>query len=101
MSMGITVNGAEIDYSRLPEHMRDGFMRWIEYGIEPGSFGMAIICNDLFEAFGRADSTNIARMKDIIQFFYNDAPSGCFGSRTKAAAWMQARRMAQMKEAES
>ena len=85
------INGREIDYSRLPEHMRDGFMRWIEYGIEPGHFGMAIICNDLFEAFRRADSTNLARMKDIVTFFYNEAPSGCYGSKEKAIAWIKAR----------
>jgi hypothetical protein len=87
--MNMIVNGKQIDYSRLPEHMRDGFMRWIEYGIEPGDFGMAVICNNLFEAFGRADATNIARMKDIIMFFYNDAPSQCYGSRAKADAWIK------------
>ena len=64
---------------------------WIDHGIEPGHFCMAVITNDLFEAFGRADDTNIARMKDIIMFFYNDAPSGCYGSRAKAIAWQEAR----------
>ena len=88
------VDGAEVNYSRLPEHMRGAFQRWIDYGIEPGSFGMAVICNDLFEAFGYADQTNTACMKDIISFFYNDAPSQCYGSRTKASAWMMARRSA-------
>jgi len=92
MSTTSQVNRAKIDYSRLPENMQGAFQRWIELGIEAGHFGMAVICNDLFEAFARADATNLARMEDIILFFYNDAPSQCYGSRAKADAWIKTRR---------
>lgn len=89
------VNGGDIDYSRLPEHMREGAANWIEYGIDPGHFLSAVICNDLFEAYARADETNRVRMFDIVCFFYNDAPSGCYGSRAKMEAWVKARRAEQ------
>lgn len=90
--MAIQVNGANIDYSRLPEHVRGGFERWIEYGISPGNFGWAVIINDLFKAVAYADKINLARMKDIIMFFYRNAPNGCYGSVEKAKAWQKARR---------
>src|SRR5438552_6074604 len=82
------------DYSRLPEHMREGFQRWIEQGIEMGDFGMAVLRGDLFEAFSRADAINTARMRDIVMFLYNDAPHGCYGSPAKVEAWRKAHKEA-------
>ena len=89
--MSMLVNGKEIDYSRLPLHMQYGFMLWIEYGIKPGDFGWAVITNNLFNAYNHADHTNLARMKDIIMFFYNDAPSQCYGSLEKAKMWIESK----------
>ena len=78
-----------IDYSILPEHMRDGARLYIENGIEPGSFMSAVICNDLMEAFGRADMINKLCMFDIVRFFYNEAPAGCHGSPATMDAWVK------------
>ena len=78
-----------INYESLPEHMREGTRLYIEHGIEPGGFLTAVICNDLFEAFGHADWINQERMKDWVMFFYNEAPAGCFGSRKKMDAWIK------------
>ncbi len=46
----VMVNGSPVDYSPLPEHMQDGMRRYIENGIEGGSFMMAVLCNDLMGA---------------------------------------------------
>jgi hypothetical protein len=75
------------DYSILPEHMREAAERWIENGIYPGSFLTAVIHNDLVEAVGRADFINRNRLHDIVSFFYNEAPSPCWGSPALAKAW--------------
>ena len=78
-----------INYDRLPEHIRGGVKRYIEDKIPPGDFLTAVICNNLKESFGRADETNIAHMFDIVSFFYNEAPSGCWGSKKKMNDWLK------------
>lgn len=78
------------DYAKLPLHMRDGMKRYIDYGIPPGSFLIAVLCNDLKGAFMRADNVNADRMRDFVDFLYNEAPSQCHGSPAVVTAWMTA-----------
>ena len=78
-----------INYSTLPEHMRDAARLYIEQGIPPGSFLQAVICNDLFGAYRRADDINQAAMRDWVVFFYNEAPAACFGSEKQYSAWLK------------
>ena len=79
------------DYTIIPEHMRDAAKNYIERRIPPGSFLTAVICNDLFGAFGRADEINRDAMFDWVCFFYNEAPSACWGSPAVMDAWVSAR----------
>lgn len=74
----------------IPERMMAGIRRYIDHGIEPGHFLTAVICNDLREAVARADSENVLLLREYVLFFYNDAPSQCWGSAEKMQAWMQA-----------
>jgi hypothetical protein len=78
----------DIDYSSLPHYMQDGVRRYIEDGIPPGGFLTAVICNDLFGAFAKADHVNQRAMKDYVVFFYNEAPCGCWGSREVMNTWI-------------
>lgn len=78
----------EINYSRLPEHMRDGMRRYIENGIPPGSFQRAVLSNDLMEAFRRADDVNAYAMRDYAVFLTCEAPGGCFGSPEHVKDWI-------------
>ena len=78
-----------IDYDCLPIHIRGGVERYIEQGVQPGHFLAAVICNQLKESFMYADEYNTARMFDIVNFFYNEAPLGCQGSPKKMIAWMK------------
>lgn len=75
--------------SGLPAHMVWGVVRWICYGIEPGSFLKAVIDNDLRKAVVQADDTNINFLKEWAQFFHNTAPHGCSGDRTIARIWQE------------
>lgn len=77
------------NYDLLPEHIRGGVRRYVEEGIIPGDFLQAVIRNDLMESFSRADETNIARMFDIVSFFYNETPNACWGSEEKMLSWMK------------
>lgn len=85
------MEGVDIDYSKLPEHLVGGFRRYIEHGVRPGQFICAVIVNDLLESYGRADSISIARMSDIVGFVYNQMPSKSHGSPAKLDAWIAAR----------
>ena len=77
------------EYSKIPERMKPGIRRYILDGVIPGHFLSAIVCNDLFDAFGRADDENVKIIEDYIRFFYNYPPSGCYGSEERVRAWMK------------
>ena len=72
----------------LPERMMGGIRRYVDQGIKPGNFLFAVICNDLKGAVGYADAENLANLPAFVSYFYNDAPSPCWGSPEKATAWM-------------
>lgn len=54
------------DFTFVPHHMRGGFERWFEHGIPPGGFGMAVLSNDLKDAYGRADHINKNHIGSIV-----------------------------------
>lgn len=76
-----------INYSKLPERLQNGARLWIEHGVDPGDFLQAVIRNDLTEAFSRADCDNMYAMPEIVKWWYNEAPSPCWGSVAKHDAW--------------
>jgi hypothetical protein len=71
----------------LPSSLQGGIARYILQGIEPGHFLTAVISNDLFGAFGRADQNSVANMERLVKFFYNYAPSNCYRSPAHLEAW--------------
>lgn len=79
---------AEAALKRLPEHCQGGVRRYIEERVEPGSFLTAVICNDLTSAVQAADDINRLRLHQYVQFFYNHAPSNCWGSQKLFNAWI-------------
>lgn len=72
----------------IPDYMMDGMRNYIEHGVPPGSFLTAVICNDLFEACGHADDTNLRNIPAYCSYFYSEAPPQCWGSSEKMHAWM-------------
>jgi hypothetical protein len=80
----------DINYNLIPEHIRDGMKRYIEEGIPPGGFLMAVLENNLTEAYKRADHINKERIPDIVDFVYNELPLQCWGSPNKVSEWIKA-----------
>jgi hypothetical protein len=76
------------DYN-VPEHTQQALTDYIERGIPVGGFLHSLLCNDLFGAVGRADSSNLAALKDIVMWVYNCAPHGCCGSEALYLRWIQ------------
>lgn len=68
--------------------MHGGVQRYLDHGIPPGSFLMALFSNDLKEAFRRADDQNTAAMLDWVRFMVNDMPGNSQGSPEAVEAWI-------------
>jgi hypothetical protein len=79
----------EINYTILPEHMREEMQGYMEHGIPTGDFLYAILCNDFVRALGHADSINTARIVDYAKFLYSEAPQICWGSEERVNAWIK------------
>lgn len=78
------------EYALIPETTRYALDAWKERAQWPGRFLRAVLCNDLQEAFGRADSKNTEAMHAIVKYVYNRMPMGCHGGRVKMNAWSDA-----------
>lgn len=76
------------DLDALPTHMHGAILRYIEKGIPPGSFLMAVFGNELTEAYGRADFDNQRAMPEYAAYLYNNAPSACHGSPEIVEMWI-------------
>lgn len=88
----LLVNGRPIPCETVPvSYMADGMRRYFENGISPGSFGTALLCNDLRETFGRADETNSRCIRQWVQWLYDNAPAGSWGSRERFNDWIAQR----------
>jgi hypothetical protein len=79
----------EDELFNLPDHLQGGISRYLREGIAPGHFLTAVITNNLVEAVSRADPTSLRALPDIVKFFYNYTPSGCWGTQEKMVAWMK------------
>ena len=81
----------KIDWTLLPEHLREGVAAYILYGRPTGGFLAAVIRGDRADATARADPTNARRLDDIFLFFEEQAPPDCHGSPANMTAWMRRR----------
>jgi hypothetical protein len=63
--------------------------RYLNHGIPCGSFLMAVLENNLMDAFGRADIGNTANMKNIVGYIYNHVPSNAWGSKERVAEYLK------------
>ena len=66
---------------------KGALLRWQNSAIDPGDFLTAVLCNDLFGAYGRADEFSKADMDLIVKFVYNNLPRACWGDRERMKVW--------------
>ncbi len=79
-----------MDYAKVPvPYMIHGVQQYIEQGVPPGSFLLALFCNDLKESFRCADETNTAAMGDWVIFMVHEMPSNSQGSKARFEAWIE------------
>jgi len=76
-------------YSYLPESAREGMWRYINHGIEPGSFLVSIIQNDFTSAIKRADFQNRQCLEQYADFMLSNHFSlEAFGSQKAYYDWV-------------
>lgn len=72
----------------IPKHTKEALELYVHSGIKPGGFLQAVLRNDLFGAYGRADALNIQNMFAIISYIYNYVPSAAHGSEEQIETWV-------------
>jgi len=75
-------------FERIPEHLRPGIKRYLDYHIPMGSFLTAVFSNDLHEALGRADEGSRMALFEISVYLHNFAPRGAWGSLRALELWL-------------
>ncbi len=78
----------EISYDKLPAHMRSGAQLFVEDGVRPGDFLMAVFQNDLKGAFQRADHINQHLIAEYVEWLHWEVPAPAQGSPEKVKAWI-------------
>lgn len=73
---------------RLPHAQVETLERYVDRGIPPGSFVLAVLENDLRTACERADLQNRHCLWGYVAWLYNYAPAGCWGSPEAVAFWL-------------
>jgi len=53
-------------YSNIPERLIVALEKFLRHGIKPGSFLTAVLNNDLYEAFSRADSESLEHLHELV-----------------------------------
>lgn len=81
----------------IRQDIKNAIQLYADHGYHPGGFLTAVLQNDLFEAFGRADSYNLESMPEIIKFIWNEIPGACHGSKEKFEAWVEHKRQEKLK----
>jgi hypothetical protein len=79
----------EIDYSKLPEHMRGGARRYVEQGVQPGDFLCEVLANRLVHAARAADWINAGALHDWAAWLWVNAPRECWGNPDIVRAWCE------------
>jgi hypothetical protein len=75
------------DYARIPSHLRPGLEHWIREARPVGGFLSALLANDLSRAIALADHQSLYALPVLVSWLTNRAPSPCWGSPEKVAAW--------------
>lgn len=73
----------------VPAGLHGGIVRYITEGTPMGHFLTAVACNDLGECMSHGDLSSLEGLHATYCFFYNVAPSECWGSKVKVKAWVE------------
>ena len=80
-----------LDYTRyrVPEHTQESLERYFFHGLEPGSFLVSVLCNDLMGACTRSDHVNRESIAGIATWILHNAPENSWGHLTTVSNWIK------------
>lgn len=73
----------------IPKYMRNPLAEYVINHKSVGGFLKALLSNNLFETYEYADDNNIRNIPAYLNYLYNHAPSGCWGSLENYQAWIK------------
>lgn len=80
------------DAALCPERFVEAFERYVNQGCQPGGFLRAVMCNNLVDAFHRADEDAMVMLPHIVAYMYNKLPGDAWGSDQRIDAFLARRR---------
>ncbi len=73
----------------LPNISQEALKRYFVYGLEPGSFLTALLCDRPWtEVMSRADHWNKSLLADYLYWLQEHAPAGSWGSEQAVGSWL-------------
>ena len=73
----------------MTEQSKQSLYNYFVHGFEPGGFMTSVLCNDLFGAVSRADSSNTDLISQYARWIENHAPYGSYGDRETVKGWLR------------
>lgn len=73
----------------IRDQMMESIKGYIEHRQPVGGFLTEVITNNLRGAIIRADDENLLNLPAFIDYFYNEAPSECWGSVEAMHKWLR------------
>lgn len=77
------------DPKLCPQVIQESLKRYVENGVSTGSFLIAVLANDLMEAFNRADDYNLPALGSIVAYITMEIPIPCCVSYEKVDEHLQ------------
>ena len=76
------------NYPNIPEYTQGALKQYVEDGLSPGAFLVAVLTNNLMGAIFTGDNNNLKALKEICMFVYNDIPGNAWGTKEKMTKWI-------------
>jgi len=77
------------DFGQIRREILEGINRHVLHHQPVGHFLTAVLCNNLREAFARADNGNQKVLFQIVSYCHNQIPGVCWGTPEKVKAWTE------------
>ena len=78
-----------IEYDTIEENMSGALVRYIIWGLEPGSGLTSVLKNDLGMAARCLDNRSWANLRPLLAWLHRFAPHQCYGSKEKVDSWRE------------
>jgi hypothetical protein len=73
----------------IPERTLHSLKQYVDHGQRVGGMLEAVLCNDLFGTFSRADSEHLHCMPELVKYVYNKMPARSWGDKDAVKKWVK------------